>query len=113
MGENYGVLLVGRSGVRKCNRDRVTINPLCVERTYGNRSNAVVAMSGRCVRFAVCDLSTRGMAGMLARSAGRTTEEVYEELVSNAIPSSHFVPAGVMAATRAQEYGYSFMYATG
>ena len=77
-----------------------------------NAPRPIDAMSSRGVRFAVCDLSTRGMAGMLARSTGRTTEEVYEELVSNAIPSSHFVPAGVMAATRAQEYGYSFMYAT-
>ncbi|MBL6906440.1 hypothetical protein OAU36_04130 [Gammaproteobacteria bacterium] len=112
MWEKYGDLFVGRTGVSNSNGDPVTINPLSVERTYGNRSNTIDAMSGRGVRFAVCDLSTRGMAGMLARSAGRTTEEVYEELVSNAIPSSHFVPAGVMAATRAQEYGYSFMYAT-
>lgn len=112
MWEKYGELFMGRTGVSNENGDPVTINPLSVERTYGNRSNTIDRMSSRGVRFAVCDLSTRGMAGMLARSTGRTADEVYEELTTNAIPSSHFVPAGVMAATRAQEYGFSFLYAT-
>ena len=112
MWEKYGELFMGRTGVSNENGDPVTVNPLSVERTYGNRSNTIDSMSARGVRFAVCDLSTRGMAGMLARSTGRTSDEVYEELTTNAIPSSHFVPAGVMAATRAQEYGFSFLYAT-
>jgi len=112
MWEKYGELFMGRTGVSNSNGDPVTVNPLSVERIYGNRSNTIDSMSSRGVRFAVCDLSTRGMAGMLARSTGGTSGEVYEELVTNAIPSSHFVPAGVMAATRAQEYGFSFLYAT-
>jgi len=112
MWEKYGELFMGRTGVSNENGDPVTINPLSVERTYGNRSNTIDRMSSRGVRFAVCDLSTSGMAGMLARSTGRTADEVYEELTTNAIPSRHFVPAGVMAATRAQEYGFSFLYAT-
>lgn len=112
MWEKYGELFVGRTGVSNSNGDPVTVNPLNVERIYGNRSNTIENMSGRGARFAVCNLSTQGMAGMLARSTGKTSEEIYEELVANAIPSSHFVPAGVMAATRAQEYGYSFLYAT-
>lgn len=112
MWEKYGELFVGRTGVSNSNGDPVTVNPLNMERIYGNRSNTIENMSGRGAQFAVCNLSTQGMAGMLARSTGRTSEEVYEELVANAIPSSHFVPAGVMAATRAQEYGFSFLYAT-
>jgi len=112
MWEKYSDVFMGRTGVSNSNGDPVTVNPLSVERIYGNRSNTIENMNDRGVRFAVCDLSTRGMAGMLARSTGRTSEEVYEELVSNAIPSSRFVPAGVMAATRAQEYGFSFLYAT-
>jgi len=112
MWEKYGEVFVGRTGVSNSDGSPVTINPLSVESIYGNRANTIDNMSGRGVRFAVCDLSTRGMAGALARSTGRTSDEVYEELVSNAVPSSHFVPAGVMAATRAQEYGFSFLYAT-
>jgi intracellular sulfur oxidation DsrE/DsrF family protein len=69
-------------------------------------------MVNRGVHFAVCNLSTLGMAGMIARSTGGSSDDVYQELVDNAVPNSHFVAAGVLAATRAQEYGYSFMYAT-
>ena len=60
MWEKYGELFVGRTGVSNRNGDPVAINPLSVERTYGNRSNTIDAMSSRGVRFAVCDLSTRG-----------------------------------------------------
>jgi intracellular sulfur oxidation DsrE/DsrF family protein len=112
MWEKYGELFVERTGVSNSNDDPVTVNPLNVERIYGNRSNTIDSMSSRGIHFAICNLSTRGMAGMLARSTGRSSEEVYQELVANAVPSSRFVPAGVMAATRAQEYGFSFLYAT-
>lgn len=112
MWQKYGELFVGRTGVSNSNGEPVTVNPLNVERVYGNRSNTVENLSGRGIHFAVCNLSTQGMARMLASSTGSTAEAVYEELVNNAIPSSHFVPAGVMAATRSQEYGYSFLYAT-
>jgi intracellular sulfur oxidation DsrE/DsrF family protein len=37
---------------------------------------------------------------------------VHTELVANLVPNAHMVPAGVMALTRAQEYGYSFLYAS-
>lgn len=108
----YHELFMGRTGVSNSDGSPVTVNPLSPERLYGNRTNTLENMSNRGVHFAICDLSTRAMAGMLAQPAGKTPDEVYEELVANAVPSSHFVPAGVMAATRAQEYGYSFLYAT-
>ena len=50
--------------------------------------------------------------GRVARAAGRQSDEVYQELLANAVPNSHFVAAGVLGATRAQEYGYAFMYAS-
>jgi len=112
MWEKYGELFSGRTGVRSAEDEAVAVNPLNLERTYGNRSNTIERMSNRGIRFAICNLSTRGMAGMLARAGAGSSDEIYTELVANKIPSSHIVPAGVMAATRAQEYGYSFMYAT-
>jgi len=36
---------------------------------------------------------------------------VFEELKDSVIPNSRFVSAGVIATTRAQEYGYSLLYA--
>jgi hypothetical protein len=49
-----------------------------------------------------------------ASSSWRTkgnTDAIYSELATNLIPNSHLAAAGVVAVNRAQEYGYSFMYA--
>jgi len=65
----------------------------------------------RGTQFAICDNATHFFAGQLANAAGTSQEDVYAELVAGAIPNSRFVSAGVMAMTRAQEYGYSLLYA--
>lgn len=62
------------------------------------------------VQFAICNNATKLTASMVAPDAGMTTEEAYEELTANAITNARFVSAGVMAVTRAQEYGYSLLY---
>ncbi len=59
----------------------------------------------------ICNRATRAVSGMVARATNASAEEVYQELIANNIPSSRFVPAGVVAATRSQEYGYSLLYA--
>ena len=41
----------------------------------------------------------------------RTFDAVVKELMANAIANSHFVPAGVVAVTRAQERGYTLLRA--
>lgn len=70
--------------------------------------DAHVARGGK---FAICSAATRLFSGVLARATGASAEDVFEELVAGAIPNSHFVSAGVMAVTRAQEYDYSLLYA--
>jgi intracellular sulfur oxidation DsrE/DsrF family protein len=72
--------------------------------------DALGTLAKRGVHFAVCNLSARRLARLLA-GAGGDAEAMYKHLTSNAVANSHFVPAGVVAATRAQEYGYSFLYA--
>jgi hypothetical protein len=74
----------------------------------GNNIAGSVALG---IQFAVCRRATRRIAGMLAQATGGDVDEVFSELMAGAIPNSHFVPAGVVAATRAQEFGYSFLYA--
>jgi intracellular sulfur oxidation DsrE/DsrF family protein len=61
--------------------------------------------------FAVCQLATRRIAGIIARQTGAKADEIYQELASNLIPNAHMVPAGIVAVNRAQERGYSFVYA--
>lgn len=87
-----------------------TTNPMNAA-TAGNGQNTIADLGARGVKFAICNRATRSFSRMLAGATGTPYEEVYEELLANAIPNSRFVPAGVMAATRAQEYRYSLLYA--
>src|SRR5437667_10565615 len=65
----------------------------------------------RGTRFAICDLATNVFAAQIAQDTGATKDSVYKELVASAIPNGHFVAAGVIAVTRAQEYDYSLLTA--
>ena len=79
--------------------------------TLPNMGNTITAQVERGAQFAVCQAATRFISGALAEATGGTADDVYEELVANAIPNSRFVSAGVVAMTRAQEYGYSLLSA--
>jgi intracellular sulfur oxidation DsrE/DsrF family protein len=61
------------------------------------------------LNLAVCNLTTRAYTQIIAQETQRSTDEVYKELTSNTVGNAHFVPAGVVAATRAQERGYSIV----
>ena len=79
--------------------------------TKNAQTAALAAAAARGVHFAVCDTATTLMSGMVARQASAKAEDVHAEIIANLVPNAHMVPAGVMALTRAQEYGYSFLYA--
>lgn len=72
----------------------------------------ITDMAGRGVQFAVCNSATTMMSGFIARQLELEQEAVYADLAANLIPNARLVPAGVMAVTRAQEYGYSFLYSS-
>jgi hypothetical protein len=61
--------------------------------------------------FAICDMATHARARASAQATGGDADEVYKELVGHAITGGRFVPAGVVAVNRAQEYGYSLLVA--
>lgn len=58
------------------------------------------------MQLAVCNLTTRNYCSMIAKEHGTDVEAVYKELTTNTVGPAHFVPAGVVAVTRAQEHGY-------
>jgi hypothetical protein len=62
------------------------------------------------VQFAICDAATHFVSTVLA-GAGGSADDIYKELAASLIPNGRLVPAGVMAVTRSQEYGYSLLYA--
>ena len=62
------------------------------------------------VHFAVCDKSTQGLAGSLARQTEGKSDAVYKEMLANLIGNSHMVPSGIVAVGHAQEHGYAYAY---
>jgi intracellular sulfur oxidation DsrE/DsrF family protein len=65
----------------------------------------------RGVHIAACDLSTHRLASFIARKTEGNADAVYKELVGNAMPNVHFVPAGIVALSRAHERGYAVAHA--
>jgi hypothetical protein len=76
-----------------------------------NGGDTLEKMRGRGVQFALCNAATRWYSGYIAGEVGGNAEEIYNEFVEHAIPASRFIHAGVFGTTRAQEYGYSLLYA--
>ena len=62
------------------------------------------------VHFAVCDKSTQGLAGTLARKTEGKSDAIYQEMLANVISNSHMVPSGIVAVGHAQEHGYAYAY---
>jgi hypothetical protein len=75
-----------------------------------NLGNTIDGLIKRGAHFAICDMATHFIATQLAGSSG-DAQAIYKEFAANAIPNSHFVPAGVVAVSRAQEHGYALIYA--
>lgn len=76
-----------------------------------NGGNTIESLGARGVKFAICDNAANVMSMGLSRAGFGEAKDIYADLVASAIPNSRFVSAGVVAATRAQEYGYSLLYA--
>lgn len=87
-----------------------TRNPLSTA-SASSGQNSIASSVARGVQFAICGRATRRFAMAIASATGGDAEAVFAELTAGGIPNSHFVPAGVLTATRAQEYRYSLLYA--
>jgi intracellular sulfur oxidation DsrE/DsrF family protein len=71
------------------------------------RARGIAGLVKLGVQFAICDLSTHAIAGLIARDHGITAEAAYKEITANLIGNGRLVPAGIVAVNRAQERGYS------
>lgn len=76
-----------------------------------NLGSTIDAVTKRGVYFAVCDTATHFVSAQMAGMLKLSADEIYKDLSTNLIPNSRLVAAGVMAVTRAQEHGYSLLYA--
>lgn len=87
----------------------VSINPLNPSGPPPEGARIIAPLVEKGARFAVCAQATRAMAGRIAAATGAPQDAILKELLANPIRNGRFVPAGVVAATRAQEYGYSLL----
>jgi len=71
---------------------------------HGKRLTALAAQG---VQLAICNRTTRAYSGRAAREANAANDVVLKEFMANTVIAGHFVPAGVVAVTRAQERGYA------
>lgn len=76
-----------------------------------NFGNTISSLVEKKVQFAVCNVATRFFAGVIAGKTGGDAEAIYRELASNLISNAHMVAAGVLGVSRAQERGYTLLYA--
>jgi hypothetical protein len=106
----YGEPLAGLARYESRGGEVPTANP---HLSRGSRvsSRAADGLAGRGVHYAICDMATRAAARRIATAAGGDADAIYDELVADAIPNAHFAAAGVVALTRAQEFGYSVLIA--
>lgn len=67
------------------------------------------ALAKRGVKFMVCATASRGISRRIAGEKG-DAEAIFKEMEGSLIASARLVSAGVVGATRAQEYGFSYLF---
>ena len=101
MWTKYGKIFADRmSAVDKVAHPNPTTN------IYADRLGALGKQG---LRLAVCSLTTRAYVNIIAERTGAEPDAVFKELAAHTVGVSHFVPAGIVAVTRAQERGYALV----
>ncbi|MGI9261969.1 MAG: hypothetical protein ACR2QR_08035 [Woeseiaceae bacterium] len=113
MWEKYGEIFSPVMGLKDPETgEAFKINPANIANgNLDHGGDTIDKMVGRGVQFALCNAATRWYSRYIAGEIGGNAEDIYEEFVAAAIPNSRFIAAGVFGTTRAQEYGYSLLYA--
>jgi hypothetical protein len=110
----YGVVFTERSKFVDPKTSAPPVINVYLTKGYGlalnNREVTFQDAIGHKIHFAVCDMATRALAGMIATKMSLKPDEVYAELKASAHQNTHFVPAGIVAVNRAQERGYSIQH---
>ena len=73
----------------------------------GSRGTTLDVLAQQGVQVAVCSLSTRAYAGVIAGAMGGNADAIFAEITSNLVAKGRMVPAGIVTVNRAQERGYT------
>jgi len=76
-----------------------------------NLGTTISSVTDRGAVIAICDLATHFASSGIARATNAKADDVYADFKANTLPHTRFVSAGVNAVTRAQELGYTLIYA--
>jgi len=76
-----------------------------------NLGSTLTDVIGKGTHLAICDMATHFFAGEAAKATSGNADAMYKEFAASALPNSHFVAAGVVGVNRAQERGYTLIYA--
>ncbi len=109
MWAKYGVTLAARAELTDPKtKEAPKVNPYAPSAADASaRAGSLASLIRIGVQFAICDISTHGIASLIARASGGTAEAAYKEIAANLIGNGRLVPAGIVAVNRAQERGYS------
>lgn len=88
-----------------------TINVYAKVPEASDQASPIDMLIKKGVQFAVCEMSTLGIASMIAQATGAKSDSIVKELTANLVGNARMVPAGIVAVSRAQERGYSFVSA--
>ncbi len=115
----YGKAFAGKMGLKDDMAKRAaTMNPMLAKAPGGEpppkgmewaADGTLSDLAPKGVKFAVCGLATKAIAGMIAGKTGDAAA-IESELKANLVPGAIIVPAGIVAVNRAQEHGYTFAY---
>jgi hypothetical protein len=87
----------------------VSVNPVNPAGPLEAGARTIATLADKGAVIAVCAQATRGMAGRIATATGGSQDAILKELMANPVRDGRFVPAGVIAATHAQELGYTLL----
>jgi intracellular sulfur oxidation DsrE/DsrF family protein len=96
----------GKTFAARMSAADVKAHPNPTTNVHADRLSALIKQG---MHLAVCNLTTRAYSRTIAEEAGTDSEAVYKELTANTLGNAHFVPAGIVAVTRAQEHGFSLV----
>lgn len=112
--EKYGEIFSAVMGIKDPQTgEAFKVNPAMLKgrMDLDNGGDDIGKMVGRGVQFALCNAATRWYSSYIAGETDGDAGDIYDLFVEQAIPNSRFIDAGVFGTTRAQEYGYSLLYA--
>ena len=79
--------------------------------TLTNLGTTISSVTDRGAVIAICDLATHFASSGIARATNAKADDIYADFKANTLPHTRFVSAGVNTVTRAQELGYTLIYA--